>query len=102
MKEKVRVQVLSSFEDAMGDSLPGTLVVDEDEIGDDMERQLITGVAYNRNEAKITLVNVPDRPGAVATNFSQIGSAHVCTPVTNAHIVCRLLLVIKKSKTILP
>src|SRR3546814_5151698 len=67
MKEKVRVQVLSSFEDAMGDSLPGTLVVDEDEIGDDMERQLITGVAYNRNEAKITLVNVPDR----------IGRAHV-------------------------
>src|SRR3546814_4491897 len=77
MKEKVRVQVLSSFEDAMGDSLPGTLVVDEDEIGDDMERQLITGVAYNRNEAKITLVNVPDRPGAVATIFSPLAEANI-------------------------
>src|SRR3546814_7265426 len=39
MKEKVRVQVLSSFEDAMGDSLPGTLVVDEDEIGDDRSEE---------------------------------------------------------------
>src|SRR3546814_17125259 len=77
MKEKVRVQVLSSFEDAMGDSLPGTLVVDEDEIGDDMERQLITGVAYNRNAAKITLVNVPDRPGAVATIFSPLAEANI-------------------------
>src|SRR3546814_15910155 len=61
----------------MGDSLPGTLVVDEDEIGDDMERQLITGVAYNRNEAKITLVNVPDRPGAVATIFSPLAEANI-------------------------
>src|SRR3546814_5376737 len=77
MKEKVRVQVLSSFEDAMGDSLPGTLVVDEDEIGDDMERQLIKGVAYNRDEAKITLVNVPDRPGAVATIFSPLAEANI-------------------------
>src|SRR3546814_7105242 len=61
----------------MGDSLPGTLVVDEDEIGDDMERQLITGVAYNRNEAKITLVNVPDRPSAVATIFSPLAEANI-------------------------
>src|SRR3546814_13438341 len=69
MKEKVRVQVLSSFEDAMGDRLPGTLVVDEDEIGDDLERQLITCVAYNRNDAKLTPVNVPARPREVATSF---------------------------------
>ena len=77
MKEKVRVQVLSSFEEAMGDSLPGTLVVDEDEIGDEMERQLITGVAYNRNEAKITLIDVPDRPGAVASIFSPLAKANI-------------------------
>ena len=77
MKEKVRVQVLSSFEDAMGDSLPGTLVVSDEEIGDEMERQLITGVAYNRNEAKITLTNVPDRPGAVATIFSPLAQANI-------------------------
>ncbi len=77
MKEKVRVQVLSSFEDAMGDSLPGTLVVGDDEIGDEMERQLITGVAYNRNEAKITLLDVPDRPGAVANIFSPLAKANI-------------------------
>src|SRR5690606_25383418 len=72
MKEKVRVQVLSSFSDE-----PGTLVVDEDEIGDDMERQLITGIAYNRNEAKITLTAVPDRPGAVAAIFGPLADASI-------------------------
>ena len=69
MKEKVRVQVLSSFNDQ-----PGTFVVDEDEI---VEQQLITGVAYDRNEAKITLVAVPDRPGAVGAIFGPLADAHV-------------------------
>ena len=69
MKEKVRVQVLSSFNDQ-----PGTFVVDEDEI---VEQQLITGVAYDRNEAKITLVAVPDRPGSVAAIFGPLAEAHV-------------------------
>lgn len=77
MKEKVRVQVLSSFAEQVGGELPGTLVVNEDEIGDEMERQLITGVAYNRNEAKITLVDVPDRPGAVASIFSPLAKANI-------------------------
>jgi aspartate kinase len=69
MKEKVRVQVLSSFED-----LPGTMVVDEDEI---VEQELIAGVAYSRNEAKITLVDVADRPGVVAGIFSPLADANV-------------------------
>jgi aspartate kinase len=69
MKEKVRVQVLSSFSDA-----PGTLVVDEDEI---VEQELIAGVAYNRNEAKITVVEVPDRPGIVASIFGPLAEANV-------------------------
>jgi aspartate kinase len=69
MKEKVRVQVLSSFNDA-----PGTFVVDEDEV---VEQQLITGVAYNRNEAKITVVEVPDRPGAVAALFGPLADSNV-------------------------
>ena len=69
MKEKVRVQVLSSFNDQ-----PGTFVVDEDEI---VEQQLITGIAYDRNEAKITLVAVPDRPGSVAAIFGPLAEAHV-------------------------
>ena len=73
MKEKVRVQVLTSFDDR-----PGTLIVDEDEIeGNGMERQLITGIAYDRNEAKVTLVAVPDRPGAVATIFSPLAEANI-------------------------
>ena len=82
MKEKVRVQVLSSFtgEDApMADTLPGTMIVGEDEIGEesDVERQLITGIAHDKNEAKITLVAVPDRPGAVGSIFAPLAAAGI-------------------------
>ncbi len=69
MKHKVRLSVLSSFSDA-----PGTLVVDEDEI---VESRIITGVAYNRNEAKVTVLGVPDRPGAVAEIFAPIAGAGI-------------------------
>ena len=69
MKEKVRVQVLSSFDDR-----PGTLVVGEDEI---VEQELIAGVAYNRNEAKVTVVGVPDKPGVVAAIFGPLADANV-------------------------
>ena len=73
MKEKVRVQVLTSFDDR-----PGTLIVGDDEIGEnDVERQLITGIAHDKNEAKITLTNVPDRPGAVAGIFSPLAEANI-------------------------
>lgn len=71
MKEKVRLQVLSSFSDA-----PGTLVVDENEDGD-MERELIAGVAYDKSEAKVTLVGVPDRPGVVSAIFGPLADADV-------------------------
>ena len=82
MKEEVRVQVLSSFtgEDApMADTLPGTMIVGEDEIGEesDVERQLITGIAHDKNEAKITLVAVPDRPGAVGSIFAPLAEAGI-------------------------
>ncbi len=69
MKEKVRVQVLSSFTDA-----PGTLVVDEDEI---VEQELIAGVAYDRNEAKVTIRGVPDKPGVVAAIFGPLADAGI-------------------------
>lgn len=73
MKEKVRVQVLTSFDDK-----PGTLIVGDDEIGEnDVERQLITGIAHDKNEAKITLINVPDRPGAVASIFTPLAEASI-------------------------
>jgi len=77
MKEKVRVRVLSSFEDTRDDSgHRGTLIVGEEEI-DDMERQLITGIAHDKNEAKVTLTNVPDRPGAVASIFTPLADANI-------------------------
>jgi len=64
MNHRVRVQVLSSFTEA-----PGTLVVDEEEI---VEKQVVSGIAYSRDEAKITLVKVPDRPGVAAAIFGPL------------------------------
>ncbi|MES2494023.1 MAG: aspartate kinase [Pseudomonadota bacterium] len=85
MKEGVRVQVLSSFidEDApAADTLPGTMIVGDDELAEiqeglDMERQLITGIAADKNEAKVILTRVPDRPGAVATIFGPLAAASI-------------------------
>ena len=79
MKEQVRVQVLSSFtgpDAPMADTLPGTMIVGEEEI-DDVERQLITGIAHDKNEAKITLISVPDKPGAVAAIFEPLAAANI-------------------------
>ncbi|MBB6123523.1 aspartate kinase [Sphingobium subterraneum] len=78
MKEKVRVQVLSSFDDPTQDELPGTLIVGEEEIEDSsMERQLITGIAVDKNEAKVIVTRVPDKPGAVASIFSPLAEASI-------------------------
>jgi aspartate kinase len=70
MKERVRVQVLSSFENAPG----GTLLVDEDEI---VEKEVVTGIAYARDEAKVTVKRVPDRPGVAAAVFGPLTEANV-------------------------
>lgn len=81
MKENVRIQVLSSFtEDGApsADDLPGTMIVSESEMErDDMERQLITGIAHDKNESKITLTRVPDKPGAVAHIFEPLAEAAI-------------------------
>ena len=69
MNERVRVQVLSSFEDS-----PGTLVVDEDEI---VEKEIVSGIAYARDEAKITLRRVADRPGIAATIFGKLAGENI-------------------------
>jgi aspartate kinase len=69
MNHRVRVQVLSSFVDK-----PGTLVVDEDEI---MEQQVVSGIAYSRDEAKITLRSVADRPGVAAAIFGPLAEANI-------------------------
>ncbi len=69
MKEKVRVQVLSSFTDT-----PGTLVVDEDEI---LEQEIVAGIAYSRDEAKVTVRRVPDKPGIAAAIFVPLAEAGI-------------------------
>ena len=85
MKEGVRIQVLSSFvgDDAVAaDELPGTLIVSDEEMdemvkGGLMERQLVTGIAHDKNEAKIILTRVPDKPGAVADIFAPLADASI-------------------------
>ncbi|GLK65909.1 aspartate kinase [Paracoccus kondratievae] len=72
LRYKVRLRVLSSFEDT--DENSGTLVCDEDEI---MESKVVNGVAYSREEAKITLVTVEDRPGISAAIFAPLADAGV-------------------------
>jgi len=69
MKAGVRLQVLSSFREE-----PGTLVVDEDEI---VEHQIVSGIAYSRDEAKISLSGVSDKPGVAAGIFGPLSEANV-------------------------
>jgi aspartate kinase len=74
MNHRVRVQVLSSFADKVGSDLPGTLVVDEDEI---VEQEVVTGIAYSRDEAKVTLLQVADSPGVAAAIFGPLTDAAI-------------------------
>jgi aspartate kinase len=69
MKHDVPIYVLSSFTDASG-----TYVVKEDP---SMEKVLVTSVAYNKDEAKVSLRSVPDRPGVAAKIFSPLASANI-------------------------
>ena len=68
-KYHVPLRVLSSFEDG-----PGTLITHE---ASDMEQPLISGIAYNRDEAKVTIRGVPDQPGAASRIFGPISKAHL-------------------------
>jgi aspartate kinase len=69
MRHNVNLQVRSSFT-----SDEGTMVVDED---NDMEKQKISGIAYSRDEAKVTLVGLPDKPGIAATIFEKLAENHI-------------------------
>jgi aspartate kinase len=77
---KVRTFVRSSFVDpdapGMGDFLnpPGTLICDEDEI---LEQEVVTGIAYAKDEAQISLRRVADRPGVSAAIFGPLAEAHI-------------------------
>ena len=73
MRYDVKLRVLSSFEDEMSNQA-GTLVCGEDEI---VENNVVSGVAYSRDEAKMTLLSVADRPGIAATIFGTLSSAGV-------------------------
>ena len=69
MSHHVKLQVRSSFVEE-----DGTLVIEED---DDMEKQKISGIAYSRDEAKVTLVGLPDRPGIAATVFGALADSYI-------------------------
>ena len=73
MREKIPIKVLSSFDDR-----PGTMVVGDEFLEEyEMERQLVTGIAYDKNEARITLTGVPDKAGSVAAIFTPLAEASV-------------------------
>ncbi|MEM6727517.1 MAG: aspartate kinase [Pseudomonadota bacterium] len=72
MRYKVKLRVLSSFEEMSDEA--GTLVCDEEEI---MESNVVSGVAYSRDEAKMTLISVADRPGIAAAIFGPLAEAGV-------------------------
>jgi len=74
MRYRMPVQVLSTFDNAVGSELPGTLVTDGDET---MEQNPVTGIAYTRDEAKITLMKVADRPGVAAAVFGPLARAGI-------------------------
>ena len=74
MKENVRVQVLSSFVDMPEEGTGGSMVVDESEI---VEQEIVSGIAYSRDEAKVTIRRVPDRPGVAAAIFGPLSAANV-------------------------
>ena len=69
MNYNVKVQVRSSFE-----NIPGTIVVSEDEI---MEQQVVSGISQSKDEAKITLLKVADRPGIAAAIFGPLADAEI-------------------------
>jgi aspartate kinase len=80
MVHKVRTFVRSSFIDpdapGMSDLInpPGTLICDEDEI---LEQEVVTGIAYAKDEAQVSLRRVADRPGVAAAIFGPLAEAHI-------------------------
>ena len=69
MRHRVVVQVLSTFHD-----IPGTLLVDEDS---GLEQQIVSGIAYSRDDAKITLTKIPDQPGIAAGIFGPLSKSDI-------------------------
>jgi aspartate kinase len=74
MAHNVRVRVLSSFTEPGDNSDGGTIVCDEEEI---MEKRIVSGVAFSRDEAKISLFGLPDHPGVSSEIFGRLADANV-------------------------
>jgi len=74
MAQRVPLRVLSSFVEPGEAVGQGTIVCDEEEI---MEKRIVSGVAYSRDEAKITLYGLPDHPGVSSQIFSRLADANV-------------------------
>ena len=73
MRYNMPLQVLSSFEDK-----PGTLIVGDEKIEElNMEQQLVTGIAHDKNEARVTLTGLPDKAGTVAAIFAPLARASI-------------------------
>jgi aspartate kinase len=78
MNHGVRVQVLSTFAEALGSDLPGTLVVAEEEImAKGLEQSVVSGIAYAKDDVKITVASVADRPGVAAALFGPLAAANI-------------------------
>lgn len=73
-KYKVKLRVLSSFEEE-GKETPGTLITVEED--NTMEQPIISGIAFNRDEAKLTVLGVPDRPGIASQILGPIAEANI-------------------------
>jgi aspartate kinase len=73
-KYKVKLRVLSSFEEE-GKETPGTLITVEED--NQMEQPIISGIAFNRDEAKLTVIGVPDRPGIASQILGPIAEANI-------------------------
>lgn len=74
MKMKVPVQVLSTFEKPIGSDYPGTLVTSDEDI---VEQEVVNGISHTKDEAKVTLVKVPDIPGIAAKVFGPLAEANI-------------------------
>src|SRR3954447_5544578 len=79
MVHNVRIFVRSSFErpeeiDPMSNHPPGTMICDESEI---MEQQVVTGIAFSKDEAQISIRHVPDKPGVAAAIFGPLAEANI-------------------------
>lgn len=101
MKMKVPVQVLSTFEAPVGSDYPGTLVTSDEDI---VEHEVVNGISHTRDEAKVTLVKVPDIPGIAASVFGPLAEASINVDmiVQNVSVDGKTDMTFTVSKTDLP